>query len=256
MTAWLPLLLACSSAPAPAPPAPATAPGQAAGAPPAEAPAAPAQPELAVELVEGWGALLEKDGTWYRTGGGDLAAGPKQVHTLAPTGETGPCGQVVADPQGAMIALPQGTPAPGITPAPAILASLVERAAWRLDEALPDPDAFSPAATSTAPAESRGVALGSVAKVRRKLAPPVLVASGHRECTGVVAILSADGSETLLSHRVDQACEPLRILPPNDLDGDGHRELAAWSRSRAQLYRFVEGPGDPSLVLLADWTCK
>ncbi|MCK6507693.1 hypothetical protein L6R53_30720 [Myxococcota bacterium] len=258
----LPLLLlawSCTSSsptgPAPEPPAPAPA----VSAPPVEAAGsggAPPPPQAQVAAEEGWGAILWREDTWYSTGQGTLAAGPKEVVTLAPTGGTGACGAVVADPQGAMITLKAGAVAPTITPAPAIQAALVERAAWRLDELLPEVDRFTPLPTSPDPSKARGVDVGSVAKVRRHGAPPMLIAAGHRECTGMVAILSTDAGQVLAWDSVADACEPLRVLPPNDLDGDGHRELAAWSRSRAVLYRLTEAPGSVTMVRLADWTCR
>ncbi|NOY28072.1 MAG: hypothetical protein GXP62_19580 [Oligoflexia bacterium] len=213
-------------------------------------------PLLATVAPEpGWGAVMWQDGVWYRTGGGVLAASSRAAVTLKPTGSTGVCGDVVADPKGAMIVLPTGASPPALTPAPAIQAALVERAAWRLDELLPDLDRFSPAPSSPDPSRARGVEVGSVAKVRRHGAPPILVATGHRDCTGVIAVLSADASSALAYGTLDHACEPLRVLPPNDLDGDKARELVAWSRSRVALYRLVETPGSVSLVRLADWSC-
>ena len=95
-----------------------------------------------------------------------------------------------------------------------------------------------------------------MAKIRRHGAPPVLITSGNRGCTGVIAILNADASETLAWDSLEGACEPLRVFPPNDLDGDGVREVGTWSRSRATLYRMPETPGSIGLVRLADWTCS
>ncbi len=217
-------------------------------------PAAP--PTATVALEDRWGAVLARDGQWFRTTPGDLAAGSRGVVTLQGTGTTDPCGEAIAPADGGMIIPPPGSPTPQVQPAPAILASLVERAAWRLDELLPEPDLYSPLVTSPDPTKGRGVDVGSVAKVRRHLAPPVLVAAGHRDCNGALALLSADASQVLGWHGFDNACEPLRVLPPTDLDGDGRRELAVWSRSRVLLYGFTEGPGDPSLTLLSEWTCR
>ena len=248
----LALLVACSPAPSTTEPAP---------TPPVVAPAPAPSAELAAlrarDLPQaGWGALLWLDETWYSTGGGTLAAGPKGTVTLAPTGSTGACGAIVADPAGAMITLPVGASAPTLTPAPAIQAALVERAAWRLDELLPTADRYTPLPTSPDPSRARGVVVGSVAKVRRHGAPPVLVAAGHRDCTGVIAVLDAEAGRVLAWDQLTGSCEPLRVLPPNDLDGDGHRELAAWSRGRAALYRLAEDASGVELERLADWTCK
>ncbi len=213
-------------------------------------------PQAAVGHEEGWGAVLARDGSWYRTTTGDLAAGARAVVPLSGSGQQGACGEGIAPATGAMIIPPAGSPTPEIVPAPVVRAALVERAVWRLDELLPEADLFSPLVTTPDPTKGRGVELGSVAKVRRELAPPVLIAAGVRDCTGALAILDVDAGKVLTWHRIDGACETLRVLPPTDLDGDGHRELAAWSRSRVTLYRLTEGPGDPSLTLLADWTCR
>jgi len=237
-------------------------------APPAPAPTA-SRPELAEPDVSkalapkalvaeepGWGAVMSVDGTWYRTGGGELAATPKGAVPLQPSGSIGPCGDVIAEATGAMIVLKAGATAPAITPAPPIQAALVERAAWRLDELLPAMDPFSPAPTSQDPSRARGVEVGSVAKARQVGGPPILVTAGHRGCAGVIAVLDAEATRVLSYDVLDQACEPLRVLPLNDLDGDGRREVAAWSRSRTALYRLDESQGKANLVRLADWTCK
>lgn len=255
LTTWL--LAACSSEP-PAEPALSTVPsaGPSAAGPSAAAPSAPVVPTAQVDRVEGWGAVLETGGTWYRSRPGSQAAGPKGLITLTPTGSTGACGEVIEPAPGAMVILPEGAKPGTIEEAPAIQAALVKRAAWRLDELLPAADLFTPAPVSPEPSRARGVTIGSVAKVRRHLAPPVLIAAGHRECTGIVAVLSGDAGQALAQHQLPDTCAPLRVLPPSDLDGDGQLELVAWSPGRAALYRFIEGPGDPRLVLLADWTCK
>lgn len=247
----LALLLSCTADPAPTTTAP-----DAVGAEAPQPDHAGADAAARRQPEEGWGAVMWADDTWYSTGGGSLAAGPKAAIELQPTGSTGLCGSVIGDPQGAMIVLPQGAPTPELIAAPAIQAAMVERAAWRLDELLPDADRFSPAPTSPDPSRARGVTVGSVAKTRRHGAPPVLVAAGHRDCTGIIAVLTADASQALTHDTLTDSCEPLRVLPPTDLDGDGKREVAAWSRSRAALYRLDETPGDVALVRLADWTCK
>lgn len=230
-------------------------------APPAEPEAAPTAPAVddrkATSQPEtGWGALLYRDDAWMSTSDGTLAVGPKGASTLRPSGSLGACGAIVDDPAGAMFVLKAGASEPTIVPAPAIQANLVERSAWRLDELLPALDRFAPLPTSPDPSRSRGVNVGSVAKTRRTGAPPILIAAGHRECTGVIAVLDGDASSTLAWDSIDQACEPLRVMPANDLDGDGVREVGAWSRSRAVLYRMVETPGSVRLVRLADWTCS
>ena len=257
MQPMLLLAWACASSAPPTAPAETPAPTAPPATPQVHQVSGAAPPAQAQAIAEdGWGAILWREDTWYSTGGGSLGVGPKAVVPLAPTGSTGPCGAVIEDPQGAMITLKAGAATPEITPAPAIQAALVERAAWRLDELLPEVDRFTPLPTSPDPSKSRGVDVGSVAKVRRHGAPPMLVVGGHRECTGMVAILDADAGQILAWDSLPDACEPLRVLSPHDLDGDGHRELAVWSRSRAALYRLTEEPGRVTMVRLADWTCR
>jgi hypothetical protein len=67
----------------------------------------------------------------------------------------------------------------------------------------------------------------TVLKQRRPSAPPVLLAVGDSDCTGMVALLNGDGTP-LTSDAFElpgPACAPLAAMPPADFDGDGIREL-------------------------------
>lgn len=67
----------------------------------------------------------------------------------------------------------------------------------------------------------------TVLKQRRANAPPVLLAVGDSDCTGLVALLDGDGAP-LFSDTValpGPRCAPLAAMPPADLDADGVREL-------------------------------
>ncbi|MCB9780085.1 MAG: hypothetical protein H6742_16080 [Alphaproteobacteria bacterium] len=257
MLAILTLLLACD--PVEVTPTAAPAAGPSATDPVTEATAvteAPGGPPAAKESLEdGWGALLVHDGQWFRTNDGAVAVGRKGIVPLTGTGEQGPCGELVAEPAGAMIVLKGDGAGVEVPEAPAIQAALVERAAWRMDELLPDLDPFAPAPEAGVPSRSRGVEVGSVVKARRKNAPPVLIATGHRECRGVLAILDLEASEVLVQDSLPDTCDKVRVLPPADLDGDGNRELAAWSEHHVVLYRLDEKPGSVGLTRLARWRC-
>lgn len=252
---WWPLfLLACSS---PNPPA----------SPPAEAPVRTTAPiptvdaatlSLATAGAEGWGAVFWRDGQASRVGGGSAVLGATGAATVS-EGGPGACGgvQITGAPERAAIALPARLTAAAQSPpeAPSNPAYLVERAAWRLDEQLPARDAFSPATSAPDPALQRGVHVASAVKTRRPGAPPVIVASGARECHGVVAVLDADASAALVADRLDDLCEPLALLPAADLDGDGTREIVAWNQDRVVLYRLGDGTR-PTLTRIGDWRCS
>jgi hypothetical protein len=144
---------------------------------------------------------------------------------------------------------------PTIIKTPAIRAHLVERAAWRLDEVLPPRDKFSPAVSSTAPSEQRGVKVGSVAKTRRHGAPPVLISTGVRDCTAAIAVVDAKAERTLAHDRVAGVCSPLRVLPAAQLDAQNGREFAVFNETDVILYRLLEDGGRIRLTRLGEWRC-
>ena len=143
---------------------------------------------------EGWGAVFWRSGQAWKVGGGNIVASALIAREAPSSGDANICGGVAlkgAIPKAA-VALPEGAAVPEITKTPAIRAHLVERAAWRLDEVLPPRDKYSPAVTNSAPSEQRGVSVGSVAKTRRHGAPPILLATGVRDCTAAVAVVDAE----------------------------------------------------------------
>lgn len=252
---WSLLFFGCSNPNPPATPA---------DAPAAQAPEAPARAEVPAGTVfteagarEGWGAVFWRDGAAVRVGGGDVVLGASGAGAVI-AGEPGPCSgvKITGAPERAVIALPAGRAAPTAAPpaAPANPAALVERAAWRLDEALPPRDAWSPATSAPDPALQRGVHLASAVKTRRPNAPPLILASGARDCHGVVAVLDANADHALLADWLDGLCEPLSLMPAADLDGDGVREVVAWSDTRVVLYRLGDG-NTPTLTRIGDWSC-
>ena len=246
----LPLLLAACGGP----PAPVATPSPDAVETPPKAESAPAV-AATVAPTTGWGAVFWRDGKAYRTGGGDVLLGPEAAATVT-AGAQGACGQeVIGAPAHAALALPAGAAIPALSRVPANAAGIVETAAWRLDELLPARDAFAPANSAPDPARQRGVQVASVMKIRRTGAVPVLLASGTRDCHAVVSVLKADASASLTYDAVDKTCDPLSIIEPRDLDGDGQREFAAWSDHRVLLYRLVEGHGTLALTRIGDWSC-
>jgi hypothetical protein len=229
----LPLLLACVDPPAPSH----------ALAPPAE----------------GWGAVLWHDGVAVQHGGGPVLVAPKAHAAASVDAAAAPdrCGgSVLKDaPTAAVLAPPPGSPETTPHKPPAVPAALVEAALWRVDTLLPEADSFTPIDPNAAPAKARGVELGSVVKTRRRGAPPVLVVSGERSCTAVLAVLDAKATRVLASQLVPGVCDVPRVLPPVDLDGDGAPETALFTGDRVVAARLQLASGEERLELLGDWAC-
>ncbi|MFH1464758.1 MAG: hypothetical protein ABIO70_10260 [Pseudomonadota bacterium] len=79
-----------------------------------------------------------------------------------------------------------------------------------------------------APVDAPQAAVRSVLKLRRPHAPPLLLAVGDADCRGFVALLDEQG-QALASDEITlpgPSCAPLAAMPPADLDGDGHLEVA------------------------------
>jgi len=206
---------------------------------------------------EGWGAIFWRQGQAWKIGGGDIVASPTEAKKITASGEPNVCqGVAIKGAQkNAAVAIPQGTPMPKIIKTPAIRAHLVERAAWRLDEVLPPRDKYSSGVSSNAPSQQRGVSVGSVAKTRRHGAPPLLLATGVRDCTAAIAVLNSKSDLTLAYDRVSGICETLRVLPATQLDTNEGREFAAFNDTDVLLYRLVEGAGRVKLKRLKHWRC-
>jgi hypothetical protein len=177
-----------------------------------------------------------------------------------------------AEPPEVVPQAPQGapsTPAPAATPhvgpcqlqarfgaaatAPAraaVPASRVESAAWRLDEALPR---RTGTANPTDPARQRGVTVGTVAKLRRTGAPPLLVATGTREGHAALVVLDAAGDTTLDTMDLSPAHDWLHALPAFDIDGDGGLEIVAYSPGSVHIVGLdpTSGALSPELT----WAC-
>lgn len=221
------------------------------------APVDPARPSLPPP-APGWGAVFHRGEAAYQLSGGAQLAGPRGLGE-ATLGDEGPCGgrRITGGPEHPVLALPSGAAPAGAPEKPAANpAPVVEAAAWRIDEALPEADRFTPRSPEAAqPARQRGVALGSVVKVRRYGAPPVLVASGTRDCNGVLAILSSNAAERLATLEVPGGCAMGRVLPPADLDGDGALETAYFSDDTVLLARLHLDEPAPRLEALGAWRC-
>jgi hypothetical protein len=145
----------------------------------------------------------------------------------------------------------------GVAPQkPAVIpAATVEAAAWRLDEVLPGRDRFTPIDPDAAPALQRGVEVGSVVKVRRYGGPPVLVVAGRRGKTGALLVLDRTASAVQDQILVEGVTATPRVLPPADLDGDGHAETALFTGSETLLARLMFTPATVDLSPLEWWTC-
>ena len=209
--------------------------------------------------MAGWGAVLWRDGVAVQHGGGPTLVSPT-AHAVATAAAGVPadhCGGTVLHgaPTSAVLAPPAGSPAVIPPKPPAVPAPLVEAALWRVDTLLPPADDFTPIDPSAAPAKARGVELGSVVKTRRPGAPPVLVVSGERSCTAVLAVLDAKATTVLASQVVPGVCGVPRVLPPADLDGDGALETAIFTDDRVVAARLGLASGKESMTLLGDWAC-
>ncbi len=207
---------------------------------------------------EGWGAVFWREDVAWKVGGGDTVVGPRSLATSRPRADTPTkCGGVAVDDAvpHAVLALPAGKS--GDTPAkPAVItAAVVETAAWRLDEVLPARDRYAPATPETNPALQRGVAVGSVVKVRRFGGPPVLAVGGSRDCTGVLALLDREATQVLARITVPDMCGTPRVLPPADIDGDGQLETALFTDTHILLARLPFTSANVAIEPLQSWTC-
>ena len=207
------------------------------------------------QAASGWGAIFWRDGQAWRVGQGDVAIGAAGSAKVQVGASGGPCGGVAITgaPDRAVATLPAGASLPAVDRPPAIAASLVERAAWRIDEVLPARDPFSPNVATPAPSQSRGVQVGSVAKIRRTNAPPFLISVGVRDCQGALVVLDANGEKRLDHQRIGDTCDTLRLLPPADYDGDGLLDAVVTSERRVVV--FGVDPTSGKITSHGDWTC-
>ncbi len=223
-------------------------------------PPSPQAPEVAKiqSSGEGWGVVFWKDSVAYMVGDGLTTVGPRgrAVARLRGAGESR-CGGLAIDDATphAVVTLPEGTT--GDVPSkPAIIsASTVEASAWRLDETLPGRDRFTPVDPDASPALQRGVEVGSVIKVRRYGGPPVVVVGGRRGESGGLVVVDHAASITLAQVLADGFASTPRVLPPTDLDGDGHLETALFTSERVVLARLKLSPSTVDLIPLESWSC-
>lgn len=222
-------------------------------------PAPPAEPAPeALPPSEGWGAVFWRGDVAWKVGGGDIVVGPRSVSTSTGRGDSpAKCGGVAIDDAAphAVLALPEGRSGDSPTKPAVISAAVVEAAAWRLDEVLPARDRYSPASSGADPALQRGVSLGSVVKLRRFGGPPVLVVSGSRDCTGVLALLDREAKTVLDSTTVEGLCGTPRVLPPADIDGDGQLETALFSDTHVLLARLPLSSAKAAITPVQSWSC-
>ena len=204
----------------------------------------------------GWGAVFWRDGKPWHVGDGEVPVGPRAVGGVTGA-QVGPCGGRLVDnaPDHAVLVAPAGAAPESPRKPPVVAATMVESAAWRLDEVLPAAGAFAPVDPDAAPTRQRGVEVGSVIKQRRDGGPPVNLAVGARECTGAVVLLDHTGLQTLDSVVIPEMCGPVRALPPADLDGLPGLETAVFDATKVVLMRIQLTPATAALEVLGSWSC-
>lgn len=223
-----------------------------------KAPLAPADPTPALPgPADGWGVVFERNDGLWKVGGGSTLVGPYGIGAGTTEGTSGECGglKLTTDVAHPRLVLPEGTVGQAPSRPSPVDAARVEAAAWRLDEALPPRDRFTPTDPNAAPAAQRGVQVGSVIKVRRFGGPPVHTAVGSRDCQARLLILDADARQTLAQLDVPEVCDTPRLLPPTDLDGDGNLETALLSESTVVLVRLRLEPATATIEALGQWRC-
>ena len=246
------ILWSCGGGPDPAPEQPNLA-----------APVAPIAAALANAVKaastpdDSWGGLFWRNAIAWKVGGGSVVVGPKTAAEVRTSGDPLVCNGTAAKgaPKNGALVLPTGSPLPEDRSSPAIQAHRVERAAWRLDEALPSRGRFDSKVSSTAPSRQRGVEVGSVTKTRRYGAPPFLIATGVRGCVGAVIFTDPTAERTLTYDTIPGPCTPLRVIPAHDYDGDGNREFAVFNDQHIRAYRVTETPGRLEMSILGSWSC-
>lgn len=236
----LPLVTACTGGPS----ADAPEPAQGAAAEPALGPA------------PGWGAVFWRGGQAWKVGEGERLVGPRGVSASA-SGDRGECGGVLVQdaPKHAVLAVPSGAVPTAPQRPPVVAATIVEAAAWRLDETLPARDGFAPLDPDAAPPRQRGVVVGSVIKQRRSGGPPVYLAVGARDCTAAAVVLDHEARTVLDAVVVPEVCGPVRALPPAQLDGAPGLESAMFDDEAVVLVRLSLTPATASLEAQGLWRC-
>ena len=213
-------------------------------------------PTLAMES-EGWAPVFRTERGLEALGKGTVMVGPSGVQPVESTSQRGECGgRILSTSDRAVLVLPEGAHPTDPPQAATVQASQVETAAWRLHEVLPSTDSTASPESVTQPARQKGVEVGSVSKVRRHGAPPIFLVSGVRDCTAGVLVLDKELGTTLDHYSFEGICDPVAVMPPSDLDGDGLRELVVFNPQFVGLLRLLETPGSVSLQFEARWSCN
>lgn len=222
----------------------------------APAPAAGLAAAPVLGPAPGWGAVFWRDGQGWSVGAGEVLVGPRAVGGSA-GGDRGPCGGVpVQDaPEHAVLVAPVGAAPVAPKRPPVVAATIVEAAAWRLDETLPARDGFAPLDPDAAPPRQRGVEVGSVIKQRRAGGPPVYLAVGSRSCTAAAVVLDHEARTVLDAVVVPEVCGPVKALPPAELDGAPGLETAMFDDEAVVLLRLVLTPASATLEAAGLWRC-
>jgi len=175
--------------------------------------------------------------------------GPEGTVTRVPT--PGPNGTTLLGASGPLWVVEKDEEKP--TKGAPVPAAIVERAGFRLRDVL-----GTHAGEQIDPARSAGVALRSVVKMRRKLAPPVYLAvatfgqhgipgpngrspvTSPEDCKSALAVLDADVGKTLSTLPIPGAeatCAVPVLIGPIDLDGDGGEDVLIAGQAENKGFR-------------------
>ncbi len=204
---------------------------------------------------DGWGAVFWKDGQAARIGQGSVLVGRGGVSAAAEADGDGVCGgrMLSGAPELTRLSVsPKGEP-PELPAQAKVLATTATQAVSQLQGVLPEGDRFTPYVDD--PTHFFGMTVGTVAKTRRHMAPPVLLASAVRDGRAALGVLDRAGEELHQGLLLEGWTERAHLLPTADYNGDGAREVVLYGPQDVALFSMDETGRNPSLTLVHRWTC-
>ena len=76
-------------------------------------------------------------------------------------------------------------------------------------------------------------------RANRYGAPPLLISTGIRACSGAVIITDLKAEKTLTYDRLPQTCTPLRVIPAQDYDGDETTNKITWAADESPTSKTI-----------------